>query len=227
VPDVELRVGTALERLTGAREQLREYLEEIHNYTRSCQEDLENLQGAVQADAERLDQQAQQLRRGQDEHRLAVAGFRQQLINWQGQLTDKKRLLTRDETRLERRQAVVDEQAREIDATSQQLAKQAEQLKQQEKHVAERRQVMDEHLTDMREWYRRKLRDLAGIKDHAEDADHWHEGGEAEEIAPGMHAPHILSLTGPADSADHKLGDLLKGLGLVDGYTLTSLLVQS
>src|SRR5207247_9042030 len=35
-----------------------------------------------------------------DEHRLAVASFRQQLIEWQGQVTEMKGLLAQGETRL-------------------------------------------------------------------------------------------------------------------------------
>ena len=37
----------------------------------------------------------------------------------------------------------------------------AEQLQEQRRVVAERRQEVDRHLADMREWYRRKLRELA------------------------------------------------------------------
>src|SRR5205823_3681705 len=133
LPEVELRAGTALERLTHAREQLREHLEEVHNYARQCQEDLDRARAQVQAEAERLQQQELALRRHQDEQRLAAAAFRQQLIDWQGQIGELKRLLARDETRLQRQKNQVDEQARRIDADAQRLAKQAEQLHQEQR----------------------------------------------------------------------------------------------
>ena len=41
-----------------------------------------------------------------------MAAFRQELLGWQGQLGELKLTLARDETRLERRQAEVDETCR-------------------------------------------------------------------------------------------------------------------
>src|SRR5439155_60050 len=144
-----------------ARSQLLAHLEELHTFARQRREDLEALRGQVQDEAERVRLQALALHRARDDQRLAVAGFRQQLITWQGQVAELKRALANDETRLERRQAQVDEAVRAVDATSVRLAQQAEQLQEQEREVAVRRDEVDRHLTDMREWYRRKLRELA------------------------------------------------------------------
>src|SRR5262249_28146974 len=49
----------------------------------------------------------------------------------------------------------------------------------------------------------------------------------AGELDPAGRGRHILSLTGPADSADHKLGDLLRALELIDADALTALLVEA
>ncbi|HEX5272683.1 MAG TPA: hypothetical protein VFW33_19435, partial [Gemmataceae bacterium] len=147
--------------------------------------------------------------------RLAVAAFRQQLIDWQAQVAEMKRSLAHGETRLERRLAEVDEQARQVDATSARLARQAEELQEQQRQVAERRGEVEQHLEDMREWYRRKLRELTGRAD---------EGAEADEAVP---AGSILTLTEETDPGDQKLGDLLRSLGLVDADTLTALLVEA
>ena len=70
-------------------------------------------------------------------------------------------IFARGETRLERHQAEVDEQARQVDVTSARLARQVEELQEQERMVATRQNEMERHLEDMREWYRRKLRELA------------------------------------------------------------------
>src|SRR5438445_2849296 len=75
-----------------------------------------------------------------------------------------KRTLLEGEARLERRQAEVNKAAQQIDATSARLAKQAEQIQEQERDVALRRDEMERHLADMREWYRQKLRELADAK---------------------------------------------------------------
>ncbi|HKB37655.1 MAG TPA: hypothetical protein VKD72_14505, partial [Gemmataceae bacterium] len=153
--------------------------------------------------------------------RLAVAAFRQELIDWQGQLGELKLTLARDETRLERRQAEVEEQAQQVASTSQRLAEQAEQLQQQERVVAERRQEIDRHLADMREWYRRKLRELARTSDDIEVAD-----GEPVP-ASGEARPDLLTLTSEVDPGDRQLGELLRSLELVDADTLTALLVEA
>src|SRR5207253_1623484 len=103
LPEVELRVGAGLDRLTHARQQLRDHLAEVHQYVRQCQDELERLRGRVQLDVDKLQEHEQALRRGQDEHRLAMVAFRQQLIDWQGQIAEMRRALAQNETRLERR----------------------------------------------------------------------------------------------------------------------------
>ncbi len=105
--------------------------------------------------------QEESLNRAKAEHRLAVTAFRQQLIEWQGQVAEMKRTLSNSESRLDARQAAVDQAAKQVDATTQQLAEQAEQLRREREDVSARRTEMERHLADMREWYRKKLRELA------------------------------------------------------------------
>jgi chromosome segregation ATPase len=225
LPDLELQAREAAERLAQAREQLRGHVAEAHAYTRQGRDDLELLRSRVRAEAERVRDQEASLHRDRDEHRLAVAQFRQQLIDWQGQVEDLKRALARGETRLERKRAEVDRQVRAVDETSQRLALQAEELQQQEKAVAEKRGEVERHLEDMRLWYRRKLREMAGIRDEAVNGPE-HEAGTATE-GEAANRRDILSLTGDVDPPDRHLGDLLQSLRLVDADTLTALLVEA
>jgi hypothetical protein len=234
LPDAELRAGSAVDRLGQAREQLRNHLGEIHQYVRQCQDELELLRGKLQGDLDKLQEQEQTLRRSQDEHRLAMAAFRQQLIDWQGQIADLKRLLARDSTRLERKEAQVDERAKEMDAESERLAQHAEALQEQERDVADRRQEMDRHLVEMREWYRRKLRDLAGIP-LIPDALRTGieptvlsvpvEGDDEPGIVPTSRS--ILSIAGSAAQGDVALGQLLRTSELIDNDTLNALLAEA
>jgi chromosome segregation ATPase len=225
LPELEMHAREAAERLGLAREQLRGHVAEAHAYTRRSREDLELLRAQVRAEAERVREQESSLHRDRDEHRLAVAQFRQQLVDWQSQVEDLKRALARGETRLERKRAEVDRQVRAVDETSQRLARQAEELHQQEQAVAERRGEVERHLEDMRLWYRRKLRELAGIRDEVEE-------GPQRQVAAGAEAGvrderNILSITGDVDPPDRQLGDLLQSLGLVDADTLAALLVEA
>jgi hypothetical protein len=148
-----------------------------------------------------------------------VAAFRQQLIEWQGEVTEMRRALAVDETRLERRQVRVAEQQRHNEEATVRLAQQAEQVQQQERAVAERRGEMERHLADMREWYRLKLRELTL-------------GRQSIGTTPPVDPPRedrkvILSLTEDIEPGDRQLGDLLRSLGLVDPETLSVLLVEA
>jgi chromosome segregation ATPase len=239
LPDLELRGQGVLDRLAQAREQFRGHLSELHNYARQSQEELQVLRAQVQAESEQLRQQELGLQRARSEHRLAVTAFRQQLIEWQGRVTEMRQVLAQDGTRLERKQA-------EVAATSQQLARQAAELHVQERQVVERRGEVERHLNDMREWYRRKLRELAESRG-GEMVTSW--GGENREgaIVPlpttpdgadsGAAAsardgatpaePTVLSLADELDPGDRQLGDLLHSLDLVDADTLTALLHEA
>ncbi len=243
LPDAELRAGTAVDRMGYAREQLREHLGEIHEYVRQCQDELTQLRSRLQTDLAKLDEQEKLLRQNQDEHRLAVVAFRQELIDWQGQIGELRRLLSRDETRLERKQAKVEERARAMDEASQRLAEHAEELQEQERDVAERRNEVDRHLGDMQAWYRDKLRDLAGVPlvsnafpPSPSGRGAGGEGRTDRELAsspddtdPGIIPTNrsILSITASADPGDQKLGQVLRDLQLIDADTLTALLAEA
>jgi hypothetical protein len=214
-PELEARAGAAALRLAQAREQLREHLGELHTYAQDARAGLEALRAQVQAEADRVRRQEMSLQRERDEHRLAVAAFRQQLIDWQAQVAEMKRVLAHGETRLERRLAEVDEQARQVDATSARLAQQAEELQEQQRLVAERRGEVEQHLEDMRQWYRRKLRQLTGRTEEELESE--------DAVPPGT----ILALNEETDPGDRKFGELLRSLQLVDDDTLTVLLAEA
>ena len=202
-------------------EQLREHLAEIHGYVRQGRDDLDAVRSGMREEQERLRQQEQAVRQRQDEHRLAVAGFRQELSAWQAQLAELKLTLALDEDRLQRRHAQIEEQAQQVASTSQRLAEQAEQLEQQQRAVAERRLEVDRHLDDMREWYRKKLRELARGGEDVEPPTN------ADTTTLAAARPDILALTGEVEPGDRQLGDLLRSLELVDADTLTVLLAEA
>jgi chromosome segregation ATPase len=238
LPDAELRAGAAVDRLGHARELLRGHLGEIHTFVRQCSDELEQLRSKLQTDLEKLQHQETTLRRDQDEHRLAVVAFRQQMLDWQGQIADLKRTLSRDETRLERRQSQTEERVRAVEAESARLAQHAKVLHQQERDVADLRSEIDHQLGDMREWYRRKLRELAGIPltpaTPSADSEPTILPGPtpaeaSEDGEPGIVPTHrsILSITSAVDAGDHKLGQVLRESQLIDADTLTALLAES
>ncbi|HEY7326269.1 MAG TPA: hypothetical protein VH592_01420 [Gemmataceae bacterium] len=214
LPELEARASSALERLSQSREQLREHLSEIHGYIRQSRDDMESMRRDFQAEVERVRQQELDLHVARDEHRLAVAAFRQQVIEWQGRLSELRQSMLLNETRLARRASEVNERAEQNAHVSAQLAQQAEQLQQQESVVRSRRGEVERHLSDMREWYRHKMRELAGL-----DVAQIQTGEQGERS--------ILSIMGDVDPGDQHLGELLRSLELIDGDTLTALLREA
>src|SRR5262249_58349901 len=120
-------------------------------------------------------------------------------------------------------------------------------LQKQERQGVERRGEMGRHLSDMGEWYRRKLRELAESSGGGAVRS-W--GGENDgtivplpsretpapsDASPTTHhspltttaEPSVLSLTDDLDPGDRQLGDLLRALELVDADTLTALLLEA
>lgn len=219
-PEQEQQGRAVVERLGQARDQLRESLAELHAYASQGRDDLDGLRHQVRTESEQVRQQEAALQRARDEHRLNVAAFRQQIIDWQGQVSEMRRALAQGEAELERRHAEVEERARQVGAVTERLAKQAEELDQQQRQVGERRAEVERHLADMREWYRKKLRELALSRTDAVPVPVTDLGTEEAER-------DVLALTGDIGPGDRQLGELLRSLELMDAETLGALLVEA
>ncbi len=230
LPELEMRANATLERLGRAREQLREHLAEVHGYARQSRDDLEAGRRHLQAEAERVSQQELELQVVRDEHRLAVAAFRQQLAEWQGKVGEMRQALQLGSTQLDMRRAEVEQQAKQAAAVTARLAAESAELQRERQQVVEKRGQMDRHLIDMREWYRKKLRDLAGV-----DLPPGEEPGEGDLVPlpsrAGLPTPSgprdpsraVLTMSDEIAPADRQLGELLRGLGLVDADTVSVL----
>jgi hypothetical protein len=162
-----------------------------------------------------------------------VAAFRQQLIEWQGQLAEMKKALARGEVQLDRKAAEVQEQAAQVASNSARLAVQEAELVVRQREVEQKRGEMDRHLSDMQQWYRRKLRELAGVDGHlASEGDAFvvpisPTTSDSELSGTEVSESNVLSISSPADPADKQLGELLSELSLVDAETLATLLRQA
>lgn len=212
-PELEARGRAAGERVAAAREVLRNHLLELTAFAAQTRADLDAARAQVRQDADRVRADEAALDRARGEHRQAVAAFRQQIVDWQGTVAEMRRALADGAAR----EAAVGEAARRVDATSQQLAERAEQLERDRAEVAGRRTEVERHLTDMREWYRRKLRELAAG------------GPQPAEPTPQPSIDNLQSSI-PADEVepvDRQLGELLRSLDLVDADTLAALWAEA
>ncbi len=206
-PELEDRARTAVDRMTASRDVLRGHLTELHTFATATREELDALRAELRTEADRLRDREQHLDRARAEHRLAVSEFRQQLLDWQSRVAELKQTLAQNESRIESRQAEVTEAAKQADAAALDLARQAEELRYERQQVAERRTEVERHLSDMREWYRKKLRELAVRR----DAQPVLQLSDAEDLEPG----------------DRQLGELLRSLDLIDADTLASLWAEA
>lgn len=222
VPELETRSQEVLRKLGHSREQLKRHLGELHDFARQCQADLEAVRADIRVEGDRVREREQELTKARADHRLAVASFRQQLIDWQAQVQDMKLSLATDETRLDRKQAEVAAAAEKIDAVSGELAKRSEELTEQETRARQERGTVEFHLADMRDWFRRKLRELA-----ESTAPGLRAGADEPFDAPAGPVDGVVSLTADLDPGDRQLGELLRSVELVDDETLTALLLET
>ena len=237
LPELELRAGAALERLGRAREHLREHLAEVHAYARQSRDDLETARKQVQGDVERVRQQELELQVARDEHRLAVAAFRQQLIEWQGKVGEMRQALQRAARDWRFARPISKKRRGTIADTSARLAVESEDLQRKHRQVAERRGEMERHLIDMREWYRRKMRELAGVDAPIDDVPGEGDVMPMPAASPGEEQEHpageetasraVLTLADEVAPADRQLGEQLASLGLIDADTLQALWAEA
>lgn len=223
-PALEEQARSAKERLNSARDSLRVHLDELHEFAQKSRADLETARASTRIELEQLQERELQLEKAKADHRLAVTQFRQQLLEWQDRVQELKSAMAQSETRIESRQAEVEAASKTLDLTSQELARQAEEIQAERQQVAERRSEVERHLSDMREWYRKKLRDLAGSARSQQEA----KADDGSSAIAGRVGPELAasqSDTGPVpyeeiDPGDRQLGELLQSHGLVDADTL-------
>jgi len=206
-PELEERTSAAMERISNSREVLRGQLAELHSYASQTRETLDSVRTELRTEADQLREREATIERSRAEHRLAVAEFRQQLLDWQARVGDLKSTLTRSESRIESKQAALEAATKQADQTALNLVKRAEELQIEHDRVSERRTEVERHLSEMREWYRAKLRDLA--------------------VAPNAAVSHASTIAFPKpselDPGDRQLGELLRSLELVDADSLAQL----
>ena len=77
---------------------------------------------------------------------------------------EMRRLLSSSENRLDAKQAAATEAATAATDAAQKLAEETDRLRREREEFTARRTEMERHLSDMREWYRKKLRELAQSK---------------------------------------------------------------
>ena len=217
-PELEDQAKFTFEKLNSAREILKGQLAELHTYAGQSREALDALRYELRSEAERIRNREEELDRAKGEHRIAVAEFRQQLHDWQARVGELRTTMARSEYRIEQKKADLAVAGRKTEATAGELTRRMEELQLQQDDVATRRIRIEAHLNDMREWYRKKLRDLAEERSHAPKPTLKRWESEAEFVSEAA-----FSL----DPGDKQLGELLQSLELVEAETIRDLWAEA
>lgn len=228
LPELELRGGAALEQLAQAREQLKNHVAELHDYARQSYADLESVRAQVIAESDRLREQQAGLAKARNDHRHTVTAFRQQLIDWQSKLSEMKAGIAVGASPVSVRPNLDQDAALQIEAAG----------------AVDRRPAIaldgkPEKVTDMRDWFRRRIHELAPSSPAGNDSAASSESailpgtfghaspGAAAQRAQAQVGNEVLSINQDLDPGDRKLGELLKSLALVDESTLHSLYAEA
>ena len=165
------------------------------------------------------------------EHRISVSDFRTQLHDWQAKVSSLKQSLKTQDARFTDRQAELDAATVRLQASQQDLERRMVEIAAEQQLANDKRNEMERHLADMREWYRQKLRSLAsGRSVDDSDMPSW------ESVAPTP-APMVfpkdtsklrndqaaVARNEADDDRDSQLGETLRSRGLVDSAALMAL----
>lgn len=224
IPDLMAGAENCLSRLLGARDLLQEHLREFHDYAKIAREDLELLLKESRDQQNRSQDSESKIIKAREEHRLSIASFKQQLIEWQHNLIEIKLALQTGESELERKQAKFETQAQILQQQTDNLSKKEHNLREKEGEVLAQTKEVHRHLDDMRAWYRNKIKDLSGTISNSLASGYFDNALSRPDLNQDNRSQ---SIPYPIEPSDNKLGNQLISLGLVESDTLIALMSEA
>jgi len=224
IPDLMAGAENCLSRLLGARDLLQEHLREFHDYAKIAREELELLLKESRDQQNRSQDSESKIIKAREEHRLSIASFKQQLIEWQHNLIDIKLALQTGESELERKQAKFETQAQILQQQTDNLSKKEHNLREKEGEVLAQTKEVHRHLDDMRAWYRNKIKDLSGTISTSLASGYFDNAICRPDFDQDIRSQPASD---PVEPSDNKLGNQLITLGLVESDTLLALLAEA
>ncbi len=224
IPDLMAGAENCLSKLLGARDLLQEHLREFHEYSKVAREELELLLKDSRDQQNQSHDTESKIIKAREDHRLSIATFKQQLIEWQHNLIGIKLALQTGESELERKQAKFETQTQILQLQTESLSKKELNLREKEGEVLAQTKEVQRHLDDMRAWYRNKIKDLSGTLSSSLTSGYFDNAINREEINQ-VHRPSSIIET--IEPPDKKLGDQLISLRLVESDTLLALMTEA
>ena len=224
IPDLMAGAENCLSRLLGARDLLQEHLREFHDYAKIAREELELLLKESRDQQNRSQDSESKIIKAREEHRLSIASFKQQLIEWQHNLIEIKLALQTGESELERKQAKFETQAQILQQQTDNLSKKEHNLREKEGEVLAQTKEVHRHLDDMRAWYRNKIKDLSGTISNSLASGYFDNALSSQDLNQDNRSQSVPE---PIEPSDNKLGNQLISLGLVESETLIALMGEA
>ena len=224
IPVLMAGAENCLSRLLGARDLLQEHLREFHDYAKIAREELELLLKESRDQQNRSQDSESKIIKAREEHRLSIASFKQQLIEWQHNLIEIKLALQTGESELERKQAKFETQAQILQQQTDNLSKKEHNLREKEGEVLAQTKEVHRHLDDMRAWYRNKIKDLSGTISNSLASGYFDNAIGRPDLNQYNRSQPLLD---PVEPSDNKLGNQLISLGLVESDTLLALMAEA
>ncbi|MCY2942725.1 MAG: hypothetical protein NTV50_13795 [Planctomycetota bacterium] len=224
IPDLMAGAENCLSRLLGARDLLQEHLREFHDYAKIAREELELLLKESRDQQNRSQDSESKIIKAREEHRLSIASFKQQLIEWQHNLIEIKLALQTGESELERKQAKFETQAQILQQQTDNLSKKEHNLREKEGEVLAQTKEVHRHLDDMRAWYRNKIKDLSGTISNSLASGYFDNALGRPDLNQDNRSQPTPD---PIEPSDNKLGNQLISLGLVESDTLIALMSEA
>lgn len=198
-----------LAQLAQARAELRAHLDEAHSFSANAQASLAAERERLQRLAEEVHSRAEELSRDRSTHQLEVSRFKLFLGEWHEQWRNFRAAIETDEAALSRREQELAALAERLQGHSGELEIRLEALGGKEESVAERKESLARHLSDLQTWHQEKVQELA--------AEHLLEEDRRD----------VLPLHAGLTEADQSLAQRLLASGLVDEAALEPLLEEA
>lgn len=224
IPDLMAGAENCLSKLLGARDLLQEHLREFHDYSKVAREELELLLKDSRDQQNQSHDTESKIIKAREDHRLSIATFKQQLIEWQHNLIGIKLALQTGESELERKQAKFETQTQILQLQTESLSKKELNLREKEGEVLAQTKEVHRHLDDMRAWYRNKIKDLSGTISNSLASGYFDNAIGRPDLNQDNRSQPLLD---PVEPSDNKLGNQLISLGLVESDTLLALMAEA
>lgn len=223
IPELIAGAENCLSKLLGARDLLQEHLREFHDYSKVAREELDLLLKDSRDQQNQSQDTESKIIKAREDHRLSIATFKQQLIEWQHNLIGIKLALQTGSLSWKENKQNSKHKLKFYNYKQNLFLKRIEPSRKRRRSACSNKRSSTP-FDDMRAWYRNKIKDLSGTLSSSLTSGYFDNAINREEINQVNRPSSIIETIEPPDK---KLGDQLISLRLVESDTLLSLMTEA